>query len=327
MKKIYIFKHYPPPPPFLWPWDVCLELSFLQPPLWKNPGSAPKVSYSRHILVVPISTSVCLRWGSSSRPMATRTERFSNFVIVLNINLVNQCSVLVYIYHSLWGILQFSLRTAKGTINRWSARISCRLRGCVTAVKFISLIYANFASLFTTELEKLLLNDKTKACLPSIISKVINNKKWTLKTVRLTFFPKRRNCDPFQVWNLRPHQLRDPWSGVLEKYEINSTSSLRAGSLVRRPSRHPEGKSHFSSLDSGSPAKIFPEFAQVSLLAGYFTRGRCIYSFQWKSTKGTPLQQNGVQHSSQLCIWHCHIKYKVWIGERAEDIICLVRAL
>ena len=172
-----------------------------------------------------------------------------------------------------------------------STRISCSLRGCVTAVKFISLIYANFASLFTTELEKLLLNDKTKACLPSIISNVINNKKWTLKTVRLTFFPKRRNCDLFQVWNLRPHQLRDPSeSGVLEKYEINSTSSLRAGSLVRRPSRHPERKSHFSSLDSGSPAKIFPEFAQVSLLAGYFTRGRCIYSFQWKSTKGTPLQ-------------------------------------
>ena len=41
MKKIYIFKHYshPPPPPFLWPWDICLALS-LQPPLRKNPGSA-----------------------------------------------------------------------------------------------------------------------------------------------------------------------------------------------------------------------------------------------------------------------------------------------
>ena len=38
MKKIYIFKHYPPPLPFLWPWDVYLELSYLQPPLWKNPG-------------------------------------------------------------------------------------------------------------------------------------------------------------------------------------------------------------------------------------------------------------------------------------------------
>ena len=37
MKKIYIFKHYPhlAPPPFLWPWDICLALS-LQPPLWKN---------------------------------------------------------------------------------------------------------------------------------------------------------------------------------------------------------------------------------------------------------------------------------------------------
>ena len=35
-----------------------------------------------HIRVVPISTSVCLRSGSSSRPMATKTERFSNFVSV-----------------------------------------------------------------------------------------------------------------------------------------------------------------------------------------------------------------------------------------------------
>ena len=34
-----------------------------------------------HSRVVPIS-SVCLRSGSSSRPMATRTERFSNFVSV-----------------------------------------------------------------------------------------------------------------------------------------------------------------------------------------------------------------------------------------------------
>ena len=47
MKKIYIFKHNPnhnpnaPLSPFLWPWDVCLELLYLQPPLWKNPGSAP----------------------------------------------------------------------------------------------------------------------------------------------------------------------------------------------------------------------------------------------------------------------------------------------
>ena len=49
-----------------------------------------------HNRVVPISTSVCLRSGTYSRPMATRTERFSNFV-VLNINLVNKCSALVYI--------------------------------------------------------------------------------------------------------------------------------------------------------------------------------------------------------------------------------------
>ena len=35
-----------------------------------------------HNGVVPISTSVCLRSGSSSRPMATRTESFSNFVSI-----------------------------------------------------------------------------------------------------------------------------------------------------------------------------------------------------------------------------------------------------
>ena len=33
-----------------------------------------------HNRVVPISTSVCLRSGSSSRPLAARTERLSNFV-------------------------------------------------------------------------------------------------------------------------------------------------------------------------------------------------------------------------------------------------------
>ena len=47
-----------------------------------------------HNRLVPISTSACLRSGGSSRPMATRTERFSN---ALNINLANKCGVLVYI--------------------------------------------------------------------------------------------------------------------------------------------------------------------------------------------------------------------------------------
>ena len=45
-----------------------------------------------HNRVVPISTSVCLRSGSSSRPMATRTERFSTFASVKCNN--NKCSVL-----------------------------------------------------------------------------------------------------------------------------------------------------------------------------------------------------------------------------------------
>ena len=33
MKKVYIFRHYPPNPPplFLWRRNVCLELSYLQP--------------------------------------------------------------------------------------------------------------------------------------------------------------------------------------------------------------------------------------------------------------------------------------------------------
>ena len=45
-----------------------------------RPGN-PLHSLIRNSLV-PISISVCLRSGSSSRPMATRTERFSNFVSV-----------------------------------------------------------------------------------------------------------------------------------------------------------------------------------------------------------------------------------------------------
>ena len=69
-----------------------------------------------HNRVVPISTSVCLRSGSSSRPMATRNERFSNFV--LNINLVNKCSVLVYISQLLrYPTIQPS--DCKRTINQW----------------------------------------------------------------------------------------------------------------------------------------------------------------------------------------------------------------
>ena len=68
--------------------------------------------------VITISTiSVCLRSGSSSRPMATRTERFSNFVRVKYkcINLVNKCSVLVkkkkyiYIYIYRWKTYCFTL--------------------------------------------------------------------------------------------------------------------------------------------------------------------------------------------------------------------------
>ena len=50
-----------------------------------------------HNRVVPISTSVCLRSGSSSRPMATRTERFSNFVSVKYQSYQYKCIVLVYI--------------------------------------------------------------------------------------------------------------------------------------------------------------------------------------------------------------------------------------
>ena len=37
----------PPPPPFLWPWNVCLALS-LQPPLWKNYWVRPWTS-AQHV--------------------------------------------------------------------------------------------------------------------------------------------------------------------------------------------------------------------------------------------------------------------------------------
>ena len=48
-----------------------------------------------HNRAVPKSTSAYLRSGSSSRPMAARTERFSNFVSVKYQSC--KCSVLVYI--------------------------------------------------------------------------------------------------------------------------------------------------------------------------------------------------------------------------------------
>ena len=47
-----------------------------------------------HNRVVPISTSVCLRSGNSSRPQGLNV---SQILLVLNINLVNKCSVLVHI--------------------------------------------------------------------------------------------------------------------------------------------------------------------------------------------------------------------------------------
>ena len=58
----------------------CLEVSCIKFIGKVQPGNPlyPLI----HNRVVPISTSVCLRSGSSSRPMATRTERFSNFVSV-----------------------------------------------------------------------------------------------------------------------------------------------------------------------------------------------------------------------------------------------------
>ena len=56
----------------------------------------PSYQTPSFFIYLPISTSVCLRSRSSSRPMATRTERFS-ILLVLNVNLVNKCGVLVYI--------------------------------------------------------------------------------------------------------------------------------------------------------------------------------------------------------------------------------------
>ena len=54
LSKIYVFKHYPPnlPSPIPWPQDVCLELLYLQPPLWKNPGSAPALGVFKMALCI-----------------------------------------------------------------------------------------------------------------------------------------------------------------------------------------------------------------------------------------------------------------------------------
>ena len=51
-----------------------------------------------HNRVVPISTTVCLRSGSSIRPNAwPQGLNVSKILLVLNINLVNQCCVFVYL--------------------------------------------------------------------------------------------------------------------------------------------------------------------------------------------------------------------------------------
>ena len=46
MRKVYISKHHPPfPLPDFFSLGRLPELSYLQPPFWKNPGSAPGARY------------------------------------------------------------------------------------------------------------------------------------------------------------------------------------------------------------------------------------------------------------------------------------------
>ena len=88
MKKIYILYYpSPSPPSFPRPWDICLQLSYLQPPLSKNPASAPvKVkARSRHACTTRFP---CLRSRICAYLIATTQEDTLGFV------LVNFCSVL-----------------------------------------------------------------------------------------------------------------------------------------------------------------------------------------------------------------------------------------
>ena len=85
MKKTYVFKHYPPPPPlppsFLWPWDICLKPSLKKS--WIHPCSFPlrsgmhqlreslQLGMGAHGWVVEI----CQPWGSIlSRGWLTTVE-------------------------------------------------------------------------------------------------------------------------------------------------------------------------------------------------------------------------------------------------------------
>ena len=88
MKKIYILYYpSPSPPSFPRPWDICLQLSYLQPPLSKNPASAPvKVkARSRHACTTRFP---CLRSRICAYLITTTQEDTLGFV------LVNFCSVL-----------------------------------------------------------------------------------------------------------------------------------------------------------------------------------------------------------------------------------------
>ena len=83
MKKIYILKHYPSPSPpsLLRPWDVCLELSYLQPPLWKNPGSAP-VKVKARLRHACTTRLPCHRSRICAYFIATTKEDTLGFVLV-----------------------------------------------------------------------------------------------------------------------------------------------------------------------------------------------------------------------------------------------------
>ena len=60
------------PFPIPWPRDVCLELSYLQPPLWKNPGSAPGSSWiwitKSHFLFLSANAMVSCKYVFHAGP-------------------------------------------------------------------------------------------------------------------------------------------------------------------------------------------------------------------------------------------------------------------
>ena len=73
------------------------------------------------------------------------------------------------------------------------------LRGLCPSCLVRSVNNVNYASLFSTELEKFLWMTRSQICLPSIISKVTNNSNELWETVRLTTCGSRHQIK----WNMK----------------------------------------------------------------------------------------------------------------------------